>query len=1218
MSAYYTITYIHRGETTERTLYLPGDSTYCLLSATLTLSAGASGTLEIGIPESNPAFADIQYMTDEVIFYRRGVELWRGRPVTVKTDFDRTGTLTVEGALSYLYDTWYPPYDYSGSPTGLLQSVLDNHNSQVPEDRQLQLGTVTVTDANDYIARSNQDYSRSLSVLTDKLVGESLGGYLRIRVSEGVRYLDYLQSYDTTAAQTIQLGVNLLDIAQTVDYGDLATVLLPLGARDEESGEQLTVESVNSGSVYVEDAAAVATYGRIVASNTWDDVTVAANLLTKAKAYLAQLTSAVQQVTVSAVDLALVSETEVAISLGDAVLIQSTPHGVNQYFELTEMTIHPLSPGEDTLTFGADAASMTEQQSQSSRAVQSDIASLAVQLTKVVATYVTTDYLSANYATITDLTAVQADITDLKATDAEITNLVATKADITDLTAAQADIDDLTADTANIKSILAGNVGTGTLQAIHLTGDNLVADDAIITDAMIASLTASKLTAGTIYTSLINVASDEDEHLLLDGAGLQLKDGAGTVRVQIGKDAGGDYSYYLWDASGNLMWSPTGVTSAGLGDGIIRDIAVAEDAAISGSKLDIASVAQRLNEDGSITVDATHVTLDETTLDVAYQTVTQAATQLESRTETLETGLAVVQGQITSKVWQSDITAITDPLGTDITTLEDNYSTLTQTVDGISLEVGNVQTTINEQGSGITTLSEQYSALTQTVDSISLEVGNIQIGGRNLARGTSSEWSDWWTPTADTSNRVTTRYVAYLPEDKAVGDQYAVQVEIEFSGVTASESGTFRLRAHGAVDGSWATTNVWYTNLLDLSAPPEDGVYKYSAISTIRSNAVSATQFNIGFRADYWGSGQMRWRCVKVERGNQVTDWTPAPEDTESSITDITAQLALKVDKSDNGQIVSMLNASADEINITGNRLVISSDNFALTADGTLTVTNGNFSGKVTAESGAIAGWTITDAKIYAGDADTKTAVMQRPTSTTTYVFAAGGTSHQSYADCPFRVTKDGVLYATDVYLGNTLRMTDSTGTVTTLFTANADDMGWIVSPGSIMFGDGTTFGNNVNDSSFEFSSYRFKCIPSSGAAGDYYISREGNLRARTVYAQGTPLHYAAGNSISNFRWDGAGYLTNGGASVCFTIPLDRVALNSPTVTLTSVNGFILRQEGNYTHGSAAETYVKPLSMTAAYVSGVGVRVVAVFGTTTNAVNNAPIGVVFNGTLTFS
>jgi len=88
------------------------------------------------------------------------------------------------------------------------------------------------------------------------------------------------------------------------------------------------------------------------------------------------------------------------------------------------------------------------------------------------------------------------------------------------------------------------------------------------------------------------------------------------------------------------------------------------------------------------------------------------------------------------------------------------------------------------------------------------------------------------------------------------------------------------------------------------------------------------------------------------------------------------------------------------------------------TISGTITATSGSFTGTIIANDGYIggsSGWIITSGKIYGGDSTTGVAVMQLPSSSTTYVFAAGGTSHSSYADCPFRVTKAGILYATKI-----------------------------------------------------------------------------------------------------------------------------------------------------------------------------------------------------------
>ena len=98
------------------------------------------------------------------------------------------------------------------------------------------------------------------------------------------------------------------------------------------------------------------------------------------------------------------------------------------------------------------------------------------------------------------------------------------------------------------------------------------------------------------------------------------------------------------------------------------------------------------------------------------------------------------------------------------------------------------------------------------------------------------------------------------------------------------------------------------------------------------------------------------------------------------------------------------ISISAGTLTFNSNTIIINSTNFTLDAEG-----------KITATAGEIGGWTLKSYKLYAGDGvDIKTVCVQAPTENNLYVFAAGGTSHDSYADCPFRVTKAGKLYATD------------------------------------------------------------------------------------------------------------------------------------------------------------------------------------------------------------
>lgn len=97
-----------------------------------------------------------------------------------------------------------------------------------------------------------------------------------------------------------------------------------------------------------------------------------------------------------------------------------------------------------------------------------------------------------------------------------------------------------------------------------------------------------------------------------------------------------------------------------------------------------------------------------------------------------------------------------------------------------------------------------------------------------------------------------------------------------------------------------------------------------------------------------------------------------------------------------------------------------------------------------------------------------------------------------------------------------------------------------------------------------------------------------------------------------------SGYVTNGSKDVSFWIPLSEPVIGSPTVTVTSLNGFIFRQGNKYTHGSSASTYVFPTSYEATATMYNGIYVKAVFDDITNVTNNDSIGIYWNGTVTFS
>lgn len=78
---------------------------------------------------------------------------------------------------------------------------------------------------------------------------------------------------------------------------------------------------------------------------------------------------------------------------------------------------------------------------------------------------------------------------------------------------------------------------------------------------------------------------------------------------------------------------------------------------------------------------------------------------------------------------------------------------------------------------------------------------------------------------------------------------------------------------------------------------------------------------------------------VNVDRANAEI------EAVVEDVSGVKADLSLKIDKDDNDQIISMINASADVITLNSNRLVINSTYFQLDEDGNITATSGDIGG---------------------------------------------------------------------------------------------------------------------------------------------------------------------------------------------------------------------------------------------------------------------------------
>ena len=101
--------------------------------------------------------------------------------------------------------------------------------------------------------------------------------------------------------------------------------------------------------------------------------------------------------------------------------------------------------------------------------------------------------------------------------------------------------------------------------------------------------------------------------------------------------------------------------------------------------------------------------------------------------------------------------------------------------------------------------------------------------------------------------------------------------------------------------------------------------------------------------------------------------------------------------------------------------------------------------------------------------------------------------------------------------------------------------------------------------------------------------------------------YYTSGDSIT-LRLALAGFVTNSGKRVWFTIPLDKSVIDSTGVSIVSDDGLMVRQNGKLLYGGTGSTRVSPDSYTGTVTNG-GICVSADFSNNTNAISHETCGI---------
>lgn len=398
-------------------------------------------------------------------------------------------------------------------------------------------------------------------------------------------------------------------------------------------------------------------------------------------------------------------------------------------------------------------------------------------------------------------------------------------------------------------------------------------------------------------------------------------------------------------------------------------------------------------------------------------TVTTLSNTVNSIKQTTDSNTSSISS-LTTTVTKVENTA--DSAKSTATAANNTANTAKSTADSALSKVNTLTTTVTNQGSSITQLQGSITNKVWKQD-ITTAVNDIQIGGTNLIRNSNffqkdAYWAyDTGTGTIISDNSVIGNVLVFKPTGgylRVFANTWNVWVANEIYTVSfyakASVANTTITPSCSIADSASAVTltTTWkrYTGTIRSTATSDSGTLSFSV------NNINATYYIA---------------AVKLEKGNKATDWSPAPEDVDSSISAVDNKVTTVSNQ------YTTLNQTVNSISATVNshtsQIATKADNSTVTTiNNKVTSLTTDLSGFKTTVSNTYA--TKNSLSNYATTAAMNSAISQSANSITQSVSATYATKSSLSS------------YATTASLSAYIAKTD-TGTLKSCIEAIADDI---------------------------------------------------------------------------------------------------------------------------------------------------------------------------------
>nr|WP_233446414.1 peptidase [Limosilactobacillus rudii] len=324
------------------------------------------------------------------------------------------------------------------------------------------------------------------------------------------------------------------------------------------------------------------------------------------------------------------------------------------------------------------------------------------------------------------------------------------------------------------------------------------------------------------------------------------------------------------------------------------------------------------------------------------------------------------------KVEKGKVATSWSPAPNDLAT-QSAFSELSQSLEGLRSTVGsnygNLQSQISQSSSAVRTdlinkITGVQNQFTSTADGLNAKIGAIQIGGRNYLRNSNKSITGWGQDLGTIGNETL---------NALAGKTITVSVDVEWSNFKSDSSKQnrlgFELSAKGS-DGHDYWLGAWKNPTTSKGRERVSTQYALPA-------GVTFTVINNSHSGYVSINGSGKASHAKIEIGSKMTDWSPAPEDTEQAFNEVNATInGLKSTVSGNyGQLQNTItqtnqttrNEITDKVNKLQSQMTLQANNFNVnlqkaTAGGGVNLAYGtnnvSFSG-TSGQDGYIGGLTV-------------------------------------------------------------------------------------------------------------------------------------------------------------------------------------------------------------------------------------------------------------------